>query len=77
MVATGLVDWRGKPIDKKVHGGVRAAWFLYCMSLIYQDLLLVLVCSTASHTIYLHCEMCVHGVAFLLSLLADYVQYVY
>ncbi|CAO2163476.1 unnamed protein product [Urochloa humidicola] len=29
MEATGLLDWRGKPIDKKVHGGVRAAWFLY------------------------------------------------
>jgi hypothetical protein len=24
-----FVDWRGNTINKKVHGGVRAAWFLY------------------------------------------------
>ncbi|KAL6842267.1 hypothetical protein ACP4OV_027915 [Aristida adscensionis] len=29
MGTGGLVDWRGKPINTKVHGGVRAAWFLY------------------------------------------------
>lgn len=33
MATGGLVDWRGKPINRKVHGGVRAAWFLYCKSL--------------------------------------------
>ncbi|CAO2163605.1 unnamed protein product [Urochloa humidicola] len=31
MATVGLVDWRGKPINKKVHGGVRAALFLYCL----------------------------------------------
>ncbi|KAL6659141.1 hypothetical protein ACP70R_003181 [Stipagrostis hirtigluma subsp. patula] len=31
MATGGLVDWRGKPINTKVHGGVRAAWFLYFM----------------------------------------------
>ncbi|CAO2168958.1 unnamed protein product [Urochloa humidicola] len=29
MATVGFVDWRGKPIDKKVHGGIKAAWFLY------------------------------------------------
>ncbi|CAL5011890.1 unnamed protein product [Urochloa decumbens] len=29
MSTVGLVDWRGKPINTKVHGGVRAALFLY------------------------------------------------
>ncbi|CAL5011875.1 unnamed protein product [Urochloa decumbens] len=29
MATVGLVDWRGKPINTKVHGGVRAALFLY------------------------------------------------
>ncbi|KAL6662073.1 hypothetical protein ACP70R_001457 [Stipagrostis hirtigluma subsp. patula] len=31
MATGGLVNWRGNPINKKVHGGVRAAWFLYFM----------------------------------------------
>ena len=26
----GLVDWRGRPIDTKKHGGVRASMFIYC-----------------------------------------------
>ena len=30
MACEGLVDWKGKPINTKVHGGVRAAWYLYC-----------------------------------------------
>lgn len=30
MACEGLVNWRGKPINTKVHGGVRAAWYLYC-----------------------------------------------
>ncbi|CAL5006549.1 unnamed protein product [Urochloa decumbens] len=34
MAATGLLNWRGKPIDKNVHGGVRAAWFLYFLVVI-------------------------------------------
>jgi hypothetical protein len=24
-----FVDWRGNTINRQVHGGVRAAWFLY------------------------------------------------
>ncbi|KAL6639987.1 hypothetical protein ACP70R_022297 [Stipagrostis hirtigluma subsp. patula] len=29
METGGLVNWRRKPVDTKVHGGVRAAWFIY------------------------------------------------
>ncbi|XP_072981467.1 protein NRT1/ PTR FAMILY 4.6-like [Typha angustifolia] len=31
MAIDNFVDWRGKPIDKKWHGGVRAACFLYVL----------------------------------------------
>ena len=27
------MDWRGNPIKREVHGGVRAAWYMYCKSL--------------------------------------------
>ena len=30
MAIRGFVDWRGTPINREVHGGVRAAWFIYC-----------------------------------------------
>lgn len=33
MTIRGLVDWRGNPINTEVHGGVRAAWFIYCKCL--------------------------------------------
>lgn len=29
MALGGFVDWRGNTINREVHGGVRAAWFLY------------------------------------------------
>ncbi|KAJ1271658.1 hypothetical protein BS78_06G143500 [Paspalum vaginatum] len=34
MAIRGLVDWRGSPINKEVHGGVRAAWFIYCLTVV-------------------------------------------
>ncbi|EAY94655.1 hypothetical protein OsI_16433 [Oryza sativa Indica Group] len=34
MVVGGFVDWRGNPIDRKVHGGVRAAWFMFFLSVV-------------------------------------------
>lgn len=33
MTIRGFVDWRGNPINREVHGGVRAAWFIYCKCL--------------------------------------------
>ncbi|XP_006652449.1 protein NRT1/ PTR FAMILY 4.5-like [Oryza brachyantha] len=32
MAVVGFVDWRGNPIDRKVHGGVRAACFMFFLS---------------------------------------------
>ncbi|KAI4968541.1 hypothetical protein ZWY2020_045871 [Hordeum vulgare] len=32
MALGGFVDWRGNAINKQVHGGVRAAWFLYVLT---------------------------------------------
>jgi hypothetical protein len=29
MTAGSFVAWRGSSINKEVHGGVRAAWFMY------------------------------------------------
>jgi solute carrier family 15 (peptide/histidine transporter), member 3/4 len=29
MAIEDFVDWRGNPINRKVHGGFRAAWFVY------------------------------------------------
>jgi len=43
MSIIGFVDWRGNPISRWVHGGVRAAWFIYCKVSIY---MLFLVAST-------------------------------
>uniref|UniRef100_A0A0D9W6L0 Major facilitator superfamily (MFS) profile domain-containing protein n=1 Tax=Leersia perrieri TaxID=77586 RepID=A0A0D9W6L0_9ORYZ len=34
MAIGGFVDWRGNPINRKVHGGVRAAWFVYLMNIV-------------------------------------------
>lgn len=34
MAVGGFVDWRGNPVDRKVHGGVRAAWFMYFLSVV-------------------------------------------
>jgi hypothetical protein len=33
MASGGFVDWRGNLVDRQVHGGVKAAWFLHCKSL--------------------------------------------
>jgi solute carrier family 15 (peptide/histidine transporter), member 3/4 len=30
MAIGGFVDWKGTLINGGVHGGVRAAWFIYC-----------------------------------------------
>ncbi|KAJ1271663.1 hypothetical protein BS78_06G143700 [Paspalum vaginatum] len=34
MAIGGFVDWRGNLINKEVHGGVRAAWFLYFLTVV-------------------------------------------
>uniref|UniRef100_J3LZ52 Major facilitator superfamily (MFS) profile domain-containing protein n=1 Tax=Oryza brachyantha TaxID=4533 RepID=J3LZ52_ORYBR len=34
MAVGGFVDWRGNPINRKVHGGVRAAWFVYFLTVV-------------------------------------------
>ncbi|KAG2567084.1 hypothetical protein PVAP13_7NG221900 [Panicum virgatum] len=34
MSIIGFVDWRGNPISRGVHGGVRAAWFIYFLTVI-------------------------------------------
>ncbi|KAM3368311.1 hypothetical protein ACQJBY_016689 [Aegilops geniculata] len=34
MAPGGFVDWRGNAINKEVHGGVRAAWFLYVLTVV-------------------------------------------
>jgi len=30
MGVQGFIDWKGNPIDKKKHGGIRAALFIQC-----------------------------------------------
>uniref|UniRef100_J3N7H5 Nodulin-like domain-containing protein n=1 Tax=Oryza brachyantha TaxID=4533 RepID=J3N7H5_ORYBR len=32
--SSGLVDWRGRPVDTKRHGGVRASIFIHAMVLL-------------------------------------------
>ncbi|KAM0877957.1 hypothetical protein ACQ4PT_035154 [Festuca glaucescens] len=34
MAPGGFVDWRGNTINKEVHGRVRAAWFLYVLTVV-------------------------------------------
>ncbi|TKW05139.1 hypothetical protein SEVIR_7G156400v4 [Setaria viridis] len=34
MAVGGFVDWRGSLIKKEVHGGVRAAWFMYFLTFV-------------------------------------------
>ncbi|CAN6249175.1 unnamed protein product [Urochloa humidicola] len=34
MAIRGFVDWRGNPINREVHGGVRAAWFIYFLTVV-------------------------------------------
>ncbi|WVZ86218.1 hypothetical protein U9M48_033037 [Paspalum notatum var. saurae] len=34
MAIGGFVDWRGNLVNKEVHGGVRAAWFLYFLTVV-------------------------------------------
>ncbi|KAL6652481.1 hypothetical protein ACP70R_011406 [Stipagrostis hirtigluma subsp. patula] len=34
MAIRGFVDWRGNPINREVHGGVRAAWFLHFLTIV-------------------------------------------
>ncbi|EEE61240.1 hypothetical protein OsJ_15291 [Oryza sativa Japonica Group] len=34
MAVGGFLDWRGNPINRKVHGGVRAAWFVYFLTVV-------------------------------------------
>ncbi|TVU15426.1 hypothetical protein EJB05_38947 [Eragrostis curvula] len=34
MAIGGFVDWRGKPINRKMHGGIRAAWFIYFLTFV-------------------------------------------
>jgi len=34
MAIRGFVDWRGTPINREVHGGVRAAWFIYFLTVV-------------------------------------------
>jgi hypothetical protein len=30
MALQGLVDWKGRPVNPKRHGGVKATMFIYC-----------------------------------------------
>uniref|UniRef100_A0A0E0J0S1 Major facilitator superfamily (MFS) profile domain-containing protein n=1 Tax=Oryza nivara TaxID=4536 RepID=A0A0E0J0S1_ORYNI len=32
--SSGLVDWRGRPVDTRKHGGVRASIFIHAMVLL-------------------------------------------
>ncbi|CAL5031301.1 unnamed protein product [Urochloa decumbens] len=34
MAIRGFVDWRGNPTNREVHGGVRAAWFIYFLTVV-------------------------------------------
>ncbi|XP_039818947.1 protein NRT1/ PTR FAMILY 4.4-like isoform X3 [Panicum virgatum] len=34
MAIGGFVDWRGNPIKREVHGGVRAAWYMYFLTVV-------------------------------------------
>ncbi|XP_066350064.1 protein NRT1/ PTR FAMILY 4.3-like isoform X1 [Miscanthus floridulus] len=34
MASGGFVDWRGNLVDRQVHGGVKAAWFLYFLTFV-------------------------------------------
>ncbi|KAL6903590.1 hypothetical protein ACP4OV_004403 [Aristida adscensionis] len=44
MALGGFVDWRGNPIKREVHGGVRAAWFTHLVtSMVNVPILLNLV----------------------------------
>ncbi|CAM0904040.1 unnamed protein product [Alopecurus aequalis] len=49
-----FVDWRGNTINREVHGGVRAAWFLYVLTVITN---VVIVPNVLNMVTYLHGTM--------------------
>ncbi|KAF7063561.1 hypothetical protein CFC21_070077 [Triticum aestivum] len=49
-----FVNWRGKTINKEVHGGVRAAWFLYVLTVVTN---VVIVPNVLNMVTYLHGTM--------------------
>uniref|UniRef100_A0A8R7TK59 Uncharacterized protein n=1 Tax=Triticum urartu TaxID=4572 RepID=A0A8R7TK59_TRIUA len=54
MTIGGSVDWRGNPIDREVHGGVRAAWFMYVANVVMN---MVIVPNLLNLVTYLHGTM--------------------
>ncbi|KAF7002360.1 hypothetical protein CFC21_017861 [Triticum aestivum] len=54
MAPGGFVDWWGKAINKEVHGGVRAAWFLYVLTVVTN---VVIVPNLLNLVTYLHRTM--------------------
>uniref|UniRef100_A0A453CAF1 Uncharacterized protein n=1 Tax=Aegilops tauschii subsp. strangulata TaxID=200361 RepID=A0A453CAF1_AEGTS len=54
MALVGFVDWRGNAIRKEVHGGVRAAWFLYVLTVVTN---VVIIPNLLNLVTYLHGTM--------------------
>ncbi|VAI13221.1 unnamed protein product [Triticum turgidum subsp. durum] len=54
MAVGVFVNWRGKTINKEVHGGVRAAWFLYVLTVVTN---VVIVPNVLNMVTYLHGTM--------------------
>uniref|UniRef100_A0ACD5V3Y3 Uncharacterized protein n=1 Tax=Avena sativa TaxID=4498 RepID=A0ACD5V3Y3_AVESA len=54
MAPGGFVNWRGSPISKDVHGGVRAAWFLYVLTVVAN---VVIIPNPLNLVTYLHGTM--------------------
>ncbi|KAM3368306.1 hypothetical protein ACQJBY_016688 [Aegilops geniculata] len=54
MALVGFVDWRGNTIRKEVHGGVRAAWFLYVLTVVTN---VVIIPNLLNLVTYLHGTM--------------------
>uniref|UniRef100_A0A453CAG1 Major facilitator superfamily (MFS) profile domain-containing protein n=1 Tax=Aegilops tauschii subsp. strangulata TaxID=200361 RepID=A0A453CAG1_AEGTS len=54
MTIGGSVDWKGNPIDREVHGGVRAAWFMYVANVVMN---MVIVPNLLNLVTYLHGTM--------------------
>jgi hypothetical protein len=53
MTIGGFVTWRGNPINREVHGGVRAAWFMYGKTLYVESLLCRYICPDMQYPSFL------------------------
>ncbi|XP_024311221.1 protein NRT1/ PTR FAMILY 4.5 isoform X2 [Brachypodium distachyon] len=62
MALGGFVDWRGNAINREVHGGVRAAWFLYVLTVVTN---VVIVPNLLNLVTYLHGTMHMGGYGLL------------